>query len=188
VFSPLEAGLFITESVDLIDRYDLRVPCVQAEGGLVLGHELGPLNNHQILHLLSTAITRLTANWQHQPSSQDYWVHGTIQALYRGFSKSFLQKFPCLPDEQFLYVNSFLDRASQILVGHPLAIQCCTVTRRDSEFALDLGEMLVELLFPSVPQDGPIEVPSSTGDESQPGWLEDMAAQLDCMVPKMHRP
>jgi hypothetical protein len=132
--------------------------------------------------LLTAAVSRLTGSSPYHVYNQDYWVRETIVSLYRGFRKSFLEGFPRLPDEKFIFLNDFLDRASENLVGHFLDIQCCTLTRKDSEFALGLGEMLLELQFPTVPRNGKIEVPSSNVDESQPGWLEDMAGQTRLLV------
>jgi hypothetical protein len=186
LFNLLEAGLFIDHANTLIDRYHLRARWDKQEGDLLLGRKLGPLPNRQVLCLMSAAVSRLVGNLPYVPSDQDFSIHRTLLALYRGFCQSFLRNFPDQPEEHALFLRSFLDRAADLARRRAVTSQCLSQHHGDWVFVVDVGESLLKKLFPIMPRAGHINLPPFSGYESD--WLEDVARQLRFCIPQAMQP
>jgi hypothetical protein len=178
LFSFLQGGLFIRQANTLAAHYDLRHRWAKPPGDLILGLRFRGLDHRQILRLLTAAVSRLIGHWPHAPAGPDYWVHRTILALYGGFCKSFLEKFPRQPDEHTLLLKSFLDRVVENHLGQTPTIEYSALNRDRWKFLIDAGERLLDYQFPMLPQERPLEALPAKGYESELGWLEGAAEKL----------
>jgi hypothetical protein len=182
MFSLIEGGLFVVQANNIINQYALRRRWDTREEHPILGTTLGALDNRQVTFLLGAAVSRLIDNILHTPSHQDYWIRGTILALYRNFTKTFLQEYPYQRGQHTLFLNAFLDRVGELNGGHSTAEQRVRLPHFRWEMMIEGGEWSLNKLFPFAAKYGPIELPFPDGYESVPGWLEEMGAKLEFAV------
>jgi hypothetical protein len=179
LFSFLEGGLFIHQANALLSPDDRRHwQEKKAVEDLFLGPEFESLHDRQVLHLLAAAVSRLVGNLPHIAADEDFRVHQTILALYRGFCRSFLKIFPHQPQEQTLLLKWFLDRIVEKHLCQTPPIEYSALNRERWRFLIDAGEKLLEDQFPVVPPEFAARIPAPFGAHSDFAWLEEAAEQL----------
>jgi len=185
LLSHLEAGPFILEASFLINRQRFRETRDHEEANSLLGPEIGPLTNRQVLYCMANAISRLIDNLPYVPSKEDYWIRETIMALYRGFGERFLASFPGPPVEHTAVLISLLDWLIARHAGRSHSLSYRTFGYGDWDFIInDVGIMFLEKEFRKVHQEGALELQPAEEWEFKPGWLEDVADQLMYCLPR----
>jgi hypothetical protein len=178
LFSFLEGGLFIHQANALLCPGDLCHWREKTTEQIKLGAEFENLHDRQVLHLLAAAVSRLVGNLPHMPTAEDFRVHQTVLALYRGFCLSFLKVFPHQPQEQTLLLKWFLDRIVEKHLSQTPPIEYSALNRERWRFLINAGEKLLEDQFPVAVPEGAAQVPAPFGTHSDFAWLEEAAQQL----------
>jgi hypothetical protein len=128
--------------------------------------------------LLAAAVSRLVGNLPHIAAEEDFRIHQTILALYRGFCRAFLKDYPHQPQEQTLLLKWFLDRIVEKHLGQTPPIEYSALNLERWRFLIDAGEGLLEVQFPVIPPRFPLQTPAPSGSHSDLAWLEEAAEQL----------
>lgn len=179
LFDCLEAGPIIAEAIRLRDTYHLHQRPNVRESFSILEAGMGPLVNYEVLFLLDEAVSRMVDNLRHEPSPQDYYVHGTIHHLYHRYTRRFLENSFVEP-RQDVMLEALIRRLINRNLSHTHEFNFEQMQVQQWTLLIDMGEVLLAQEFPADARQCSLKnIPGR--DYADPDtWLDEIWNKLKC--------